>query len=146
MGFLSVFNFVGMAFAAVLVLPNVFLLRSYPFDRERVPNKAMLLLARIGKFGSLLLMSVHLGVLEQGFTEPKELMQRFWWIATSVILAVYLLLFMLLFRSENPRIRRALAVLAAAVLIFCGILQVNTLLFTFGFVCLIGELYILHFL
>ena len=74
MGFLSVFNFVGMAFAAVLVLPNVFLLRSYPFDRERVPNKAMLLLARIGKFGSLLLMSVHLGVLEQGFTEPKELM------------------------------------------------------------------------
>ena len=105
-------------------------------------NRAMLTLDRMGRFGSLFLLSFHLGVLEKGFTQPKELMQQFWMIATAVLAAAYLLLRVVFSKREKKQIAILIVASSAAVVILSGILQVNTLLLTAGIVYLIGELYI----
>ena len=92
-------------------------------------------------------MSFHTGVLERGFTEPKELMERFWIISTSVMVLIYLLLWALFLKKERKSVAYLIAAASTAVIVFSGILQVNTLLFTAGFIYLAGELYIIkrHF-
>ncbi len=126
MDFPNIFNPFGMAFSALLILPHIIYRRRHTIDKEIYTNKAMYYIDRMGRFFSLLLMSFHTGVSERGFTEPKELMERFWIISTAVML---------------------IAAVSTAVIVFSGILQVNTLLFTAGFIYLAGELYIIkrHF-
>ena len=143
--FLSVFNPAGIIFAAALLLPYIFFWKRHSGEQERCPNKAMLLLCRIARVGSLLLMSLHTGVLEQGFTNPRETMERFWWIAATALILLCWALWALFFRRESMKILRAAVTVAAVVLILSGILQVNTLLFTFGIVYLIAELYIIRY-
>lgn len=143
MNFLSVFNPFGLAFAALLLLPYVIYRRKHPYEGEGCPNKAMTYVARIGMYISLFLMSFHLGTLEQGFTEPKELMERFWIISSAAMIAVYLLLWALILKRGRSSLALPVVIVSAAVVIFSGILQVNTLLFSFGIIYLVGELYLI---
>ena len=147
MNFLSVINPYGMAIAAVLVLPYIFYRRRHKINKADYSNPGMYYIDRMGRFGSLFLLSFHLGVLERGFTEPKELMQRFWLISTAALLIVYLLLWGMFFKRERKHTAYLIVAVSAVIIVFSGILQVNTLLFTFGFVYLIGELYVVkqHF-
>ena len=147
MDFLSVVNPCGLAFTAVLILPHIFYRRRHRIDKTAYANQGMYYIDRMGRFGSLFLMSFHLGVLERGFTEPKELMMRFWLISTAALLAVYLLLWGMFFKRERKHTAYLIVAVSAVIIVFSGILQVNTLLFTFGFVYLIGELYVVkqHF-
>ncbi|MBQ1309945.1 MAG: hypothetical protein IIY54_09580, partial [Ruminococcus sp.] len=98
----------------------------------------------LGRFGSLFLMSVHTGVLEKGFTDPKELMQRFWLITTAVLVLAYWLLWILFSKRNNQAAAYGIVAASAAAVMLSGILQVNTLLLTAGVVYLIGELYIVR--
>lgn len=148
MNFLNVFNPFGMVFSAVLILPHIIYRRKHTIDNTIYTNKAMYYIDRMGRFFSLLLMSLHSGVLERGFTEPKQLMERFWIISTAAMLLAYLLLWVLFMKHERKSAAYLIVAVSAAVIIFSGILQVNTLLFTAGFIYLAGELYIVrrHFI
>lgn len=138
----QIVNLYGLAFAVLLALPHILYRRHHPIDPADYPNRALYLLDRIGRIGSLLLLSFHTGILEKGFTEPKELMQRFWVISTLLLIAVYWLLWWRF--AKHPRRGTAYGIVAAsgAAVILSGILQVNTLLLTAGIVYTIGEIYI----
>ncbi len=138
----EIVNWYGLALAVVLALPHIVCRKNNPFSESGCSNRAMLTLDRMGRFGSLFLLSFHLGVLEKGFTQPKELMQQFWMIATAVLAAAYLLLRVVFSKREKKQIAILIVASSAAVVILSGILQVNTLLLTAGIVYLIGELYI----
>lgn len=144
MAFLQVINPFGLAFAVLLLLPHVFFRRLRTVTKENVPNLGMYWLDRMGRFGSLFLMSVHIGVLEKGFTEPKELMQRFWLITTAVLVLVYWVLWAVFAKSNRQAAAYGIVAAGAAAVILSGILQVNTLLLTAGVIYLIGELYIVR--
>lgn len=142
MDLLALLNPFGILFAALLAAPHI-LYRKRALKKSDCDNLGMFYLDRMGRFGSLLLMSVHMGVLEKGFTEPKALTEQFWIISTSALIVVYLALWALFFRSEKRWLATLIAVFGSSAVILSGILQVNTLLLTFGVVCLIGELYII---
>ena len=144
MKLLSVINPFGMLFALLLALPPVVCRHRRKAVFRVFPNKGVRTLAAIGRFGSLFLMSVHLGIGEKGFTEPKELMRRFWLITTAVMILLYLLLWLCYLKKQTKRTAAGIVIISAAVFIFSGILQVNTLLFTFGIVYLAGELTIVR--
>jgi len=144
MAFLQVINPFGLAFAVLLLLPHVFFRRLRTVTKENVPNLGMYWLDRMGRFGSLFLMSVHIGVLEKGFTEPKELMQRFWLITTAVLVLVYWVLWAVFAKTNRQAAAYGIVAAGAAAVILSGILQVNTLLLTAGVIYLIGELYIVR--
>ena len=147
MGFFDIVNVYGLAFAVLLAAPYIFYRRRHKIHTENYPNRAMHYIDRMGRFGSSFLMSFNIGILEKGFTEPKELMQRFWLITTAALVLAYLLLWALFLRRERKGTAYLLVALFTAVVVLSGILQVKTLLFTFGLVYLAGELYVVsrHF-
>ena len=53
----------------------------------------MLYIERIGKYCSIFLMGINIGVLEGGFTKP--IMETFWIISTCVLTVVALILWLL---------------------------------------------------
>ena len=141
MDFHNLFNGFGVLFAVLLVLPHVVFVKTKSYDKTVFTNKGMVYIDRIGRFFSVLLMAINIGVLEKGFTEPKELMERFWLITTATLIAVYLLMWVLFYRSGKKAFAYSIIFSSAIAVIFTGICQVKTLLFTAGIVYLIGELY-----
>ena len=141
MGFFDVVNVYGLLIAMALLTPQIIYVKTHKYNRKENPNRAMVYIERAGWFCSLFLMAFNVGVLEQGFPEPKELMMAFWMITTGVLTLVYLLLWVFIFKKRSKGVVLALVLVSAFIFIFSGIVQVKTLLLTAGIVYLIGELY-----
>lgn len=140
MKFFDVVNIYGLLFAVIMAVPHIMYRRSRNYNLRAIPNKGMLYVARAGKYSSIFLMAVNLGILEEGFTAP--IMKDFWLVSTCVMTVAYILLWILFFKSDSKKIAYALTILAAAIIMLSGLLQVKTLLLTAGIVYLIGELYV----
>ena len=144
MDFFDAVNLYGMIFALLQAVPLFLYSRKHPYSPDIFPNRAMVYLDMMGRFGSLFLMSFHLGFAERGFTEPKDLMRRFWIITTAVLVAACLLLWFAFLKRGGRGFAKAIAAVSASSVMLSGILQVNILLLTAGVVYLIGELYIIR--
>lgn len=140
MGFFDVVNVYGLLFAVILAVPHVVYARTHNYDLKAINNRAMLYIERTGKYCSLFLMGINIGVLEQGFTAP--IMEIYWLISTSVLIVIYVVLWILFFKKETKALAYLLTLTAALIVIQSGLLQVKTLLLTAGIVYLIGELYV----
>lgn len=136
----QVINIQGLLFAIILAVPHIIFARTHTYNIKAVDNRAMLYIERVGKYVSLILMAIDIGVLEGGFT--SELMEKFWFIATSVMVAVYVVLWIVFFKKESKAVAYTLTFLTAIIVMLSGLLQVKTLLLTAGIVYLIGELYV----
>lgn len=142
MGFFDIVNIYGLIIAVVLLVPHIIYVKTHTIDKNKFTNRAMVYIDRTGRFFSLFLMAFNLGILEQGFTEPKELMRNFWMITVFALALIYILLWLIFFKTGNKGVALATILISAFIFIFSGILQVKTLLMTAGIVYLIGELYI----
>ena len=140
MGFFDVVNVYGLIFAVILAVPHIVYARTHNYDLKAINNRAMLYIERTGKYCSLFLMGINLGVLEQGFTAP--IMEVYWLISTSVLTVIYVVLWIVFFTKETKGFAYLLTITAALIVIQSGLLQVKTLLLTAGIVYLIGELYV----
>lgn len=140
MGFFDVVNVCGLLFAIILLAPHIVYAKTHNYDMSVFDNRGMLLLERIGKYCSLFLMSFHIGILDKGFTSP--VMQKFWFIFSAVMSAAYIAAWILFFKKEGRVLAYVLTVLPAVVFMLSGLLQVNTLLLTFGVVFFIGQIYL----
>lgn len=140
MGFFDVVNVYGFLIAVILLIPDILYARTYKIDRNIFDNRAMLYIERIGKYCSLFLMGINIGVLERGFT--SDLMRRFWLISACVLTAVCVVLWILCFKKTTKSFAYILTALTSVIFMLSGLLQVKTLLLTFGAVYLIGQLYV----
>ena len=136
MGFFDVVNVYGLIFAVILAVPHIVYARTHNYDLKAINNRAMLYIERTGKYCSLFLMGINLGVLEQGFTAP--IMEVYWLISTSVLTVIYVVLWIVFFKKETKGFAYLLTITAALIVIQSGLLQVKTLLLTAGIVYLIG--------
>ena len=140
MGFFDVVNVYGLLFAVILAVPHVVYARTHNYDLKVINNRAMLYIERTGKYCSLFLMGINIGVLEQGFTAP--IMEVYWLISTSVLTVIYVVVWIVFFKKETKGFAYLLTITAALIVMQSGLLQVKTLLLTAGIVYLIGELYV----
>lgn len=140
MGFFDVVNVYGLLFAVILAVPHIVYARTHNYDLKAINNRAMLYIDRTGKYCSLFLMGINIGVLEQGFTAP--IMEVYWLISTSALTVIYVVVWIVFFKKETKGFAYLLTITAALIVIQSGLLQVKTLLLTAGIVYLIGELYV----
>ena len=140
MGFFDVVNVYGLLFAVILAVPHVVYARTHNYDLRAINNRAMLYIERTGKYCSLFLMGINVGVLEKGFTAP--IMEVYWLISTSVLTVIYVVVWIVFFKKETKGFAYLLTITASLIVIQSGLLQVKTLLLTAGIVYLIGELYV----
>lgn len=140
MGFFDVVNVYGLLFAVILATPHIVYARTHNYDLNAINNRAILYIERTGKYCSLFLMGINLGILEKGFTAP--IMETYWLISTAVLTVIYVVLWIVFFNKETKGFAYLLTITAALIVIQSGLLQVKTLLLTAGIVYLIGELYV----
>lgn len=140
MGFFDVVNVCGLLFVAIMIVPHIVYARTHNYDMKSVENRAMVYIERIGKYCGAFLMAINIGVLEKGFT--SDLMKRFWLYSTAVLVAAYIVLWILFFNTNKKGFAYILTILAGFILMYCGLLQVKTLLLTAGIVYMSGELYV----
>ncbi len=140
MGFFDVVNIYGFLFAVILLIPDIIFAKTHRIDRSIFNNRAMLYIERIGKYCSLFLMGINIGILEEGFTAP--VMKIFWLAAVSIMTVICIVLWIFCFKRETKLIAYCITVITALIFMLSGLLQVKTLLLTFGFVYLIGQLYV----
>ena len=140
MGFFDVVNVYGLLFAVILAVPHIVYAKTHNYDLKAINNRAMLYIERTGKYCSLFLMGINIGVLEKGFTAP--IMEVYWLISTSVLTVIYVVMWIVFFKKEAKGFAYLLTITAALIVIQSGLLQVKTLLLTAGIVYLIGELYV----
>lgn len=140
MGFFDVVNVYGLLFAVILAVPHIVYARTHNYDLKAINNRAMLYIERTGKYCSLFLMGINVGVLEKSFTAP--IMEVYWLISTAVLTVIYVVLWIVFIKKETKGFAYLLTITAALIVIQSGLLQVKTLLLTAGIVYLIGELYV----
>ncbi|MCD8025870.1 MAG: hypothetical protein LUF33_02780 [Clostridiales bacterium] len=140
MGFFDVVNIYGLLCIIILAAPNIVYARTHNYDLSVIGNRSMLYIERVGKYCSMFLMAINLGILEEGFTAP--IMKTFWIFATLALTALYTALWIFFFKRESKAVAYSLTVIAAVIFMLSGLLQVKTLLLTFGIVYLIGGLYV----
>lgn len=140
MGFFDVVNVYGLIFVAVMIVPHIVYARTHSYDMKAVENRAMVYIERIGKYCGAFLMAVNIGILEQGFT--SELMKNFWLYSTAVLIAIYVILWIIFQKTNNKALAYAITILSGFILMYCGLLQVKSLLLFAGVVYLCGELYV----
>lgn len=141
MGFSNVVNIFGLLFAIALLVPHIVYAKTHTYDMSVIDNRAMLYIDRVGRYCSVFLMAVNVGVLENGF--GSDLMRNFWFISTAIMVVAYILLWILFFKKERKLLAYLLAIISALIVIMSGLLQEKTLLLTAGIVYLVGELYML---
>lgn len=140
MGFFDVVNIYGLLFAIALLIPDIWYAKTHEINRNIFDNRAMLYIERIGKYCGLFLMGINIGILEEGFT--KDIMKTFWLVSISIMIVLCIVLWILCFRRVTRFASYSLTVLTAVIFMLSGLLQVKTLLLTFGVIYLIGQLYV----
>lgn len=141
MGFFDVVNIEGLIFTVVMLVPHIVFAKAHKgYSTKNIDNRGMVYIERFGKYCSVFLMSFNIGVLEKGYT--SDLMHTYWLVSTSVLIAIYLVLWIMFFRLQKKEIAYALTILTGVIIMQSGLLQVKTLLLTAGLIYLIGELYI----
>lgn len=139
MGLFDVVNVYGLLFVTIMIAPHIVYARTHSYNTKLIENRAMLYIDRIGKYCGAFLMAVNIGVLEIGFT--SDLMKKFWLYSTAVLVAIYIVLWIVFLKTEKKGIAYAITILAGFILMYCGLLQVKSLLLFAGVVYLAGELY-----
>lgn len=140
MGFFDVVNVYGLLFIVIMIIPHIIYARTHKYDMKSIENRAMVYIDRIGKYCGAFLMAFNIGVLEMGFT--SDLMKRFWLYSTAAAVAIYIVLWVLFLKTGKKGLAYAITILAGLILMYCGLLQVKSLLLFAGVVYLAGELYV----
>lgn len=140
MGFFDVVNVYGLLFVALMIIPHIVYARTRSYNMKAIENRAMVYIERIGKYCGAFLMAINIGVLEKGFT--SDLMKQFWLYSTAVLVAIYILLWIIFLKTDKKWLAYAITIFAGFILMYCGLLQVKTLLIFAGIVYLAGELYV----
>lgn len=140
MGFFDVVNVYGLLFVALMIIPHIVYARTHSYNMKAIENRATVYIERTGKYCGAFLMAINIGVLEEGFT--SDLMKQFWLYSTAVLVAIYILLWVIFLKTGKKGLAYAITILAGFILMYCGLLQVKSLLILAGIVYLAGELYV----
>lgn len=130
---MSWFNFIGLIFVAIILIPNIiFAYKNKDGFQNFYRNRTVELLEQIGRFGSFIFMFFTPPFLNSGF---RSIDVKVAYITTGVILVVLYCLGWIVFRGENSlRKSLALSIIPSVLFIESGILSLNFPLTVFSLI------------
>lgn len=134
---LNLINFVQVAFVWLLIIPDL-LFSIHKEKREATKPDAASITEQFGRYASMVLMILPLGVLEFGFRSSEETMIYF--IGNVILIAAYIAFYVLFFRKQTFATAMILSVLRIAVFLLCGILLSHWFLVVFAVIFAVGHL------
>ena len=133
---LNLINFFQVAIVWILIIPDLLfsIHRESPEIKKSDPAS---ITEQFGRYASMLLMVLPLGIWEFGFKSPEELIIYF--AANGILLLAYIFIYVLFFKK--PCFKKAIALAAIRILVFslCGILLRHWFLVIFAVIFAIGH-------
>ena len=133
---LNLINFIQVAIVWILIIPDL-IFSIHRESREVKKNDAASITEQFGRYSSMLLMVLPLGIWEFGFKSPEEMIIYF--AGNGILLLIYILVYVLFFKKQNAAKAIILAVIRVLVFMLCGILLRHWFLVIFAVIFAIGH-------
>ena len=133
---LNLINFIEVAIVWILIIPELL----YSIHREKAEFKKSdpaSVTEQFGRYISMLLMVLPIGVWEFGFKSSEEMLLYF--IGNGILLFAYIIIFVLYFKKQDFVKAIALAAIRVLVFVLCGILLRHWFLVIFAGIFAIGH-------
>lgn len=133
-------NFYGLVIMILLLIPNIHFGLTNKNIENKCNNKVMNLLEQVGRYGTMLLMVFHIGILEFGFQSNEEF--SLWLIIEGILIVLYWICWFLYYKAKHIVIALMLAIIPSIIFISSGIFLRHWLLVIFGIVFFIGHVFV----
>lgn len=133
-------NGFGAGIVALMLVPNILYAVRFPGQENKCGNRAVNLLEQIGRYGSMALMVLPLGVWKFAFPSVAALLAYL--AGNGVLMAVYWGFWWLYFREQTKRRALVLAVVPVCMFLLSGSLLRHWLLVIAALVFGVGHVYV----
>lgn len=133
---LNLINFIQVAIVWILIIPDL-LYSIHRESREVKKTDAASITEQFGRYVSMLLMVLPLGIWEFGFKSPEEMIIYF--SGNGILLFIYILIYVLYFKKQSFLKAIALGIIRVLVFVLCGILLRHWFLVIFAVIFAIGH-------
>ena len=96
---LNLINFIEAAILWILLIPELLFSIHHPPKDNQPKNKVMSIIEQIGRYSSMILMILPLGIMEFGFKAPEEMIIYF--STNGVLLLAYIVIFLLFSKKQS---------------------------------------------
>ena len=136
------FNWYGIPVIAVILIVNLIFFLVDKEEKYENPsmNKGLKAFEQIGRIAVIFFMIFSLGIIGKGFL--SDYMKNFWIIAVAVLLVLYILFYILYYKSRNHKLAMMLAILPSIIFLMTGLLEQDPPLLMFAIVFAIGHIYV----
>lgn len=135
-------NLVGGVIVAVMLIPNILYGVRFPGIQNRCTSKLVNLIEQIGRYASMALMVLPLGVWEFGFASVTEMLVYAF--GNGLLLLAYLVLWVPYFRKRSIGLGIWLAVIPTGIFLLSGLLLRHWLLASAAVVFGIGHIFVTY--
>lgn len=136
---LNLINFIEAAILWILLIPELLFAIHHPPKDGKQKNKIMNVIEQIGRYASMILLIMPLGIIEFGFSSSEEMIIYF--AANGILLAVYCVVSVLFFKKQNLSKAMILALIRISVFFLCGILLRHWLLVASAAIFAVGHIF-----
>ena len=134
---LNLINFIEVAIVWILIIPDlIFSVNCQKADAKK-PCAASLT-EQFGRYASMILMILPLGIWEFGFKSAEETVLYF--VINGILLLAYIVTYIFFFKKQNFSLAMILAVLRILVFLTCGILLRHWVLVIFALIFATGHI------
>ena len=137
MGWINVF---GLIFVVLLLIPNIIYAIKVKGQQNKCTNKAMNIVEQIGRYGSMFLMVLNIGIAEFGFASVFEFLVYLF--GNTVLLISYWIIWILYFKKQTYVKQILLAVIPTCLFLLSGITLKHYLLIIFALIFGVGHIYV----
>lgn len=133
-------NLAGGILVVLMLVPNILYALKHPGAGNQCTSKVMGLLEQVGRYGSMVLMILPLGVGKFGFPSLADLL--LWLFGNGTLLLLYWGCWIRYLCRPGRKLAIALAVIPACIFVLSGLTLQHWLLVGAGAVFAIGHIYV----
>ena len=137
---LNLINFIEAGVLWILLIPELLFAIHNPPKKEIPKNKILCTVEQIGRYASMVLLILPIGINEFGFYSVEEMIIYF--AANGILFAAYITIFLLFSKKQSLYKALSLAGIRICVFLVCGILLRHYLLIVSALVFAIGHIYV----
>ncbi len=137
---LNLINIIGVLMVWVLLFPHIIYATRSAEGMISCNSKIMNLIAQIGRYASMLLMVLPLGIWEFGFSSNGNMIIYF--CVNILLLAAYIIAWIIYFKKGNFGLSIVLILLEGAVFLNCGICLEHFLLVCSSAIFIAGNIFV----
>ena len=137
-------NIFGAVIIAIMLLPNIIYAKRFSDEKRRymLNGKLVTMIEQVGRYGSMLLMILPLGVWKFGFPNVFALM--LYLLGNAALISAYIIIWVFYFKKRTFSKAAALAVIPAVIFLLSGLTLHHLLLVIFAAVFGAAHIYITY--